>query len=566
MPTLTIQQALALAAQNYQGGHFTEAEALYRQILSTFPDHVDALNNLALTHAMLGRRTEAIAGFQRVLEIQPDFGTAAFNLANTLKDVGRVDEAILAYRRLLEFQPHSIEVLNNLGAALAAAAQYLEAIGIYRRALRIAPESVVIHVNLGCAHSSLKQWEEAVDCFRKAISLAPNCADAYANLAKPYYEMSEPREALACSLEALQLNPRHRLAQLNAATAWQRIGDFENAERAFQRVLQQDPGDAVAHVGLGMLQWLLGRYREGWAGMEWRWRDRVGPEFQRRFTAPRWNGDSEANKTVFIHSEQGLGDTVQFFRYLPLLCQRAAPSRVIFECPREMSRLLAENWRFPNGTLFVSHGDDSQLPTFDTHLPLLSAPHVLGLHSPLAMTAPYLRPDPELRALWENRLASVAGFRVGLVSTGNPTQVNNNYRSIPASKFLRLFQIPGVSFYRLQVGSPPPDHQSLIDSGMIDLTEHITDFADTAAFMGALDLIITTDTVTPHLAGALGLPVWTLLSFVPDWRWGLESETTQWYPTMRLFRQPSLGDWDSVIERVTEELRHAITDRSKLVP
>lgn len=556
MAVLTVPHAFELALQHHRAGHLAEAEALYRQILAVQPDHLDTWHNLGLALSQRAQWDEAVAALRRAIELKPDFTSAHFNLGNAFKDQGRADEAIAAYRRALELEPGSIEVLTNLGAVLDAAGRHQDAVDAYRRALAIAPGHPVIYVNLGCALTSLKEWNEAIDCFRYVISIQPTNADAYANLAQPYHEMGNSDEALACSLEALRLRPDHPFALVNAATAWERKGHFDEAESAFRAAIQRDPNHATAHTGLGMLQWLRGHYAEGWAEMEWRWQNRSAPEFQRRFSVPRWNAQSESSRPILLHCEQGFGDTIQFLRYLPLLCQRASPRQVYFEHPPELTRLLAQGWDCPE--TLTRHTRDitaAPLPSFAEHLPLLSIPHALRLNEPVAMTAPYLRPDATLRLRWRERLGAADGFRIGFVSAGNSTQVNNAFRSIPSSKLLPLLHVPGAHFYRLQVGTPSPDLQSLLDAGLIDLTHHITDFADTAAFMAELDLIVTTDTVTPHLAGALGLPVWTMLAFVPDWRWGLEGEVTPWYPTMRLFRQPSQGDWDSVVKRVTEELR-----------
>lgn len=413
----------------------------------------------------------------------------------------------------------------------------------------------------------MKEWNEAIACFRYVISIQPTNADAYANLAQPYHEMGNSDEALACSLEALRLRPAHPFARINAATAWERKGNFDEAESAFRAAIQRDPNHATAHTGLGMLQWSRGNYAEGWAEMEWRWQNRSAPEFQRRFSVPRWNAQSESSGPILLHCEQGFGDTIQFLRYAPLLCQHAASRQVHLEHPPELARLLAQGWNFPETlTLHPASIAAAPLPPFTEHLPLLSIPYALRLNEPVAMTTPYLRSDATLRLRWRERLAATDGFRIGLVSTGNPQQVNNDYRSIPAAQLLPLLRVPGTRFYRLQLGPPPPDFQSLLDAGLIDLTEHITDFADTAAFMAELDLIITTDTVTPHLAGALGLPVWTMLSFVPDWRWGLEGKTTPWYPSMHLFRQPARGDWNSVVKRAVEELSALIAGKMGEVP
>lgn len=551
---MTVQQAFALALQHHQAGRLAEAEGLYRQILAVQPGHLDVVNNLGLALAGQGRFDEATGAFRHALQLRPDFVTAHFNLGNALKDQNCWDEAAEAYRRVLEMAPDSFELLNNLGAAFAEIEQFRDAVVAYQRALAIAPESAAIHTNLGCAYTGLREWDEAIGCFRKAIALQPENADAYANLAKPYHDIGNFEEALDCALQALRINPRHTLAHLNVATAWLQRGEIAAAENAFRQAIQQEPSHALAHSGLGMLLLLQGQFSAGWREMEWRWQNRNAPEFRRRFSTPRWDGSLGSKGTILIHSEQGLGDTIQFSRYLPLLCERAAPRRVIFEVAPELVRLFTETWSATVEIVSSKRGEDQLRPLCDRHLPLLSAPHFLGMDEPLGMEAPYLRTNSALRTRWRELLDRMGGQHVGLVAGGNPTHLDDRQRSVTPDFLQPFLRISGIHFYNLQVNAEPSKLEPLLREGLIDETPRLIDFAETAAFMAELDLIISVDTAAAHLAGALGRPVWTLLPFVPDWRWGLEGETTPWYPTMRLFRQPKLGDWESVVERVAGEL------------
>jgi hypothetical protein len=308
---------------------------------------------------------------------------------------------------------------------------------------------------------------------------------------------------------------------------------------------------------------LLGRFEEGWRHYEWRWRCRNFARYRRQFSIPQWTGLAAPDQTILVHAEQGLGDTLLFFRYLPLVRERASGARISFAAPSELRRILTAN--APSGVEIVcleKMAETGDAPKFDQHIPLLSVPLAVQQFAPLPMTQPSLSADTALRSAWRERLAASRGLRVGLVWAGNRQLDRDRHRSIEPDRLAPLLRTPGVSFHSLQLesrGALPP---VMTESSVLDLTPSITDFADTAAAVAELDLVISVDTATAHLAGALGRPVWTLLPHVPDWRWGLDREDTPWYPTMRLFRQKSAGDWDEVIRRIGNALRAA--DRKTL--
>jgi hypothetical protein len=250
-----------------------------------------------------------------------------------------------------------------------------------------------------------------------------------------------------------------------------------------------------------------------------------------------------------LHAEQGVGDAIQFLRYVPMAVERARAARVILECPSSLTRLIAQSGEWGAEIIARQSWDGAGLPAFGLHLPLLSLPFALGVYEPLRMPQPYLRASPEARYACRSLLAA-DGFRVGLVWAGNPRHQEDRRRSMAFEQLLPLLRVPNVHFYSLQI-----EPRSPADAVVSDLAPHLTDFAETAAMVSELDLVICVDTAVAHLAGALGRPVWTLLPFVPDWRWGLEREDATWYPTMRLFRQRKAGDWEDVIRRVSEALR-----------
>ena len=279
----------------------------------------------------------------------------------------------------------------------------------------------------------------------------------------------------------------------------------------------------------------------------------------RDLAAPRWKGEPAEGQSILLYCEQGFGDALQFLRYAPLVRERARAGRMILDCHPELEPLLTQSFRGEMEITPRRRGDDSAFPKTDWHLPLLSAPLALGILEPLPMPEPYLHADSGQRTIWRERLGSAEEFRVGLAWKGFPRHPRDRARSMAREGLLPLVNVPGVRLYSLQVGASAVEGASMAAAGIIDLAPQIGDFADTAAIVAELDLAISVDTAVAHLAGGLGRPVWTLLSFAGEWRWGIAGESTPWYPSMRLFRQASPGEWKPVLRRVAEELASLAT-------
>jgi hypothetical protein len=309
---------------------------------------------------------------------------------------------------------------------------------------------------------------------------------------------------------------------------------------------------AQAHFNLSVLQLLRGRYEEGWREYEWRWLS-CGRDHIRKFSRPQWDGQPMPGKSLLLHAEQGYGDALLLTRYLPMVCERSQASRVILECQPMLAPLLEQLGR-RGVEVVVCTDDDGHLPPFDAHLPSFSLPLILGAFAPVPPLSPALEADADLRAKWRERLGKSDRKRVGVAWAGSPVQADDRHRSMAPEKLLPLLGVSEVEFVSLQVeprGSLP---EVLAAAGLRDVNDGIRDFADSAALMAELDLIITVDTATAHLAGTLGRPTWVLLNRVPFWPYGLEAETTPWYPTMKLFRQRVLKEWEPVVERAVVEL------------
>jgi len=458
----------------------------------------------------------------------------------------------------LALHPDFAEVHLNLGDALRRQGQWEPAVASYRRAVALKPQLAEAHHHLGNALKDPGSLEEAEACYRQALARKPDFPEAHNNLGVLLKEKRRLDEAVASYRRALALQPGYALAHHNLADAFLDLGLLDQALAGYRRVVELRPDDPEAHYNLGLFLLLRGRYEEGWRECE---RRLELPASRPRIDAPRWQGEPAAGRALLIRAEQGFGDLLQFVRYVPLVRPRSGAARVILEAEPGLIRLFAQNGGCGAEMVALSRSAEDA-PPCDCQVPLLSLPFALGVIEPMPMPEPYLRADAELRRQWRDRLGAPCAApgtarraaRVGLVWAGSPGNKVDALRSLPAEKMLPLLQVPGFHFYSLQVGSPSRQAPALASAGLIDLTAHLTDFADTAAFMAELDLIITVETAVAHLAGAMGLPVWTLLPFRTEWRWGFAGDATPWYPTMRLFRQPAFGDWDAVVQRVAAEL------------
>jgi hypothetical protein len=392
--------------------------------------------------------------------------------------------------------------------------------------------------------------------YQKTIELNPSHAEAYCNIGIIFQNRGHLDQATNFYQKAIESNPHMATAFNNMGTAFQDKGQLDEAMTFYQRALQIDSNDAVAHFHVALLLLLTGDFKKGWQEYEWRWRTK---DFgARNFEQPLWDGSDITGRTILLYSEQGIGDTIQFIRYAPLVVQRGA--RVIVECRKELKSLL-QNVEGVN--TIAAYGE--QLPEFDLQCPLLSLPMVFDTTLETIPTEiPYIKVNASSIQKWkENVYNDRSKLKVGLVWAGAAGYKKDSKRSFSLEIFSPLAHFTDITFYSLQKGQSeeqaknPPDGMRLID-----YMDEINDFSDTAALIKNLDLVISVDTAVAHLAGAVGKPVWTLLPFVPDWRWMLHREDSPWYPTMKLFRQPSLGDWGSVIERVKEELIALVMSRT----
>jgi tetratricopeptide (TPR) repeat protein len=522
--TLDVPATLQLAIAQHQAGRLAEAQQLYRQILTQYPQHPDALHLLGVAALQLGRTDDAITLIRQAIAANPSAAPFHANLAEALKQQGKLDEAVAALRAALALQPNFPAAYNNLGTALHEKGNRDEAIAAYREALRLDPNHAPAHNNLGNLQRLSNDFDAAEAAFRTALRLEPANTEALYNLALTFKDQDRVQDAIAGFRAVLRLNPNHVEAHWNLALALLQLGD----------------------------------YREGWQHYEWRKRKSDFSRFALALPQPNWDGSDLAGRSIFLHTEQGLGDTIQFIRYAPLVAQRNA-GKVIVGCRPNLLRLLREG-----GVPGVDHwiAPDQSLPTFQVHCALLSLPLVMGttaLHQ-IPSRVPYLHAPADASLTWRQKLATdPSALKVGLFWEGS---IADRRRSIALTALAPLAANapPGTSFHSLQVGDParqPPPPGVILH----DHSAELTDFAETAGLIEQLDLVITVDTAVAHLAGAMAKPVWTMLPYQADWRWLEVRDDSPWYPTMRLFRQKTCGQWDEVIQRVAVALANFEPER-----
>jgi len=445
----------------------------------------------------------------------------------------------------------------DTGKALLSQGQFAQAITVLAQAVREEPKLTEAHGMLGNAYAMAGRWEEAAAAFTQAVELSPQLPAAHFGLGCALANAGRTDAAIAALSAALHLG--YAPAHCNLGVALAKRGDYAAAMTELRAAVVVNPADATAHWNLALLLLLQGNWREGWREYEWRWRWHGFPSPRRNFTQPLWNGGDLTRRTILLHAEQGMGDTIQFMRYIPVVAARGG--KVIVECYPQLIRLLRQ---IPGAHTWLTTGQ--ALPEFDVHCPLLSLPLALGIEpNNILRVAPYLEADQTLTNVWRQKIANGSPeFRVGVVWSGSRMHTNQQYRAMSLEMLRPLLGVSGVSFYSLQLGAAAAGGTPSGGSAWIDYTADIGDFADTAALIANLDLVISVDTGVLHLAGALGKPTWGLLPKVPDWRWRLEGTRTNWYPMMKLYRQRVLGDWREVISQVAQDLSTTVTQRNKL--
>ena len=490
------------------------AEAAYREAIRLDPKHVDAHYKLGRLLTRRHKPKEAEPILREAVKLKPTHASAWHTLAQVLSETDRHPEAVDCAREAVKHDPKSSDLHNSLGIALAACEKFAEAEAAYRESLRLNPKNASAHSNLGNSVRAQGRPDEAEVSLREALRLSPKYAEAHNNLGIVLVQLGREQEGVQHYDEAIKLKPDYPEAHMNRSLTYLCDGDFAR----------------------------------GWP--EYEWRLKVRPLKHKQTPGPRWDGSPIEGKKLLITSEQGLGDCIQFIRYAQLAKSRGAT--VTFDAPSPLKSLMAT---CPGLDRVPPKGEPI---TYDLHVPLLSLPSIFGVPPDAATaTIPYFTPELERLEHWRKELANVPGLRVGIAWQGSKVHKGDRLRSVPLTRFAPLAAVPGVSLLSIQKGAGT---EQLTDGsangmGILDFgSKTAPEMIDVAALMMNLDLIVSIDTAVIHLAGALGRPTWVAIPYAPDWRWQRNREDTIWYPTMRLFRQTTRGEWDSVFGRMAAAL------------
>jgi tetratricopeptide (TPR) repeat protein len=573
-------------------GQYLDAQMCCQQALATDSNHADSLNLMAMLSLQAKQYDHAVEWAARALQQAPK-PEYLVTLGSALQNLGRLEEALKAFDKAVQFKPEIAELWKNLGNVLLALERPAEALLSFQHILTLNPRHWESAYQSAVLLHEAARLEEAVKHFDLCIRLKPDHALTLRARARSLRDMNRLEQALqdsqrACALEpgdagacnglgdilarlpdrqeealqwfdrALELQPDFIQALTNKALVLGQLLRCEEAIASYDRLKSLDPDNAEADISLGHLHLLLGNFESGWTGHEAR---RRIPSFSApypKFSQPAWLGEDEIEgKTILVHVDEGFGDTIQFARYLPMLAARGA--RVLLVVDGPAYALLRDLAGVSQCFAFPAH----TLPPFDFHCPMSSLPLAFATRLDTIPSGISYLPAPAASRVqaWESRLAARHRLRVGLVWSGNPNHRNDQNRSIPLRTLSRILDAD-ADFVSLQKDPRADDKELLLEfTGIIDPTADLTDFAETAALLRCLDLVITVDTSVAHLAGAMGCPTWILLPYTPDWRWLLDREDSPWYPTVRLFRQPKPRDYDSVIDRVGAELMAMISER-----
>lgn len=548
-----ITQKLHQAVDLHRNGLFVDAADMYGQILLEDPENANALYLLGMILHRMNENEKAVELVSQAIALELENAGAYGNLGIIYRALGNLEDASLCQQKAVTLDPDYTAGYFNLGNALHEFGKSADAAASYRKAISLKPDFPEAHNNLGLALHEAELFEEALESYEKALGVKPNYPAAYLNMGNALRKLGRSDAAAVSFQKAIVLKPELTQAHNNLGNVLMDLDHFEGAAVSYSNAIRHDPDNIGAHKNLGIINLLLGNFDIGWPEYSWRLLEENSVLKTRVYSQAQWDGADLTGKTIFVYSEQGLGDTIQFARYLPMLQERGG--RVMFDAPPHMTRLFEDL----DGVDVMVKGNDS-IPPFDCHAPLLELP---GLFNTSLDTIPvseaYLSADKDLVDAWGQRLGVRQGYRIGLVWAGNPSHLNDVNRSIQPELFCPLTEAPGVSAYSLMVGRDGEAGRVSGDA-ITDLAEGLVDFAETAAVIANMDLIISVDTAVVHLAGALGVPIWTLLPFNPDWRWMLDRDDSPWYPSMRLFRQEKRKDWESVLERVANELAERVRD------
>ena len=526
-----------------------EAITNYDKAIEINPKYSEAYTNRGAALQELRLLKEALSSYDTAIAINPRQADAYSNRGNLLQELKRFDEAIVCYDNAIAIEPYYAEAHSNRGVALQKLNRLEEALASYDYAISIHPHYTKALTNRGVVLHELKRVDEALACYKQAILIDPNYADAYSNLGNSLNQLNQLEEALNCYDKALDINPEFTDAHINRGITLQELKRLAEALESFDKAILLEPQNAEAYWNKSLTLLLSGDFGRGWKLYEWRWKREAFSFLNRNFFSSLWLGSENIEgRTLLLHTEQGLGDTIQFCRYVYLI--KSLGAKVVLEVPKSLQGLLRE-LRGVDELIEIG----SKLPLFDYHCPLMSLPLAFGTNlNNIPCHESYLAATPERCEEWRQRLGVKNKPRVGIVWSGSNTHKNDHNRSI-SLKLLLPYLYDCYEFVSLQKEIKDIDKELIKITSIRYFGEFLNDFSDTAALCESMDIVISVDTSVAHLSGAIGKCTWVLLPYAPDWRWLLDRVDSPWYASIRLFRQDDSKLWESVLDNVFKDLR-----------
>ena len=531
----------------------------YHKAIEINPDHAEAHYNLGNAYQEQGKSEKSIQAYHKAIKIQPDYAEVYNNLGIVFKEQGKSEKSIQAYHKAIEIKPNYAEVYNNLGIVFKEQGKLEKSIQAYHKAIEIKPNYAEAYNNLGNAYQGQGKSEKSIQAYHKAIEIKPNYMQVYNNMGNAYQEQGELELAIQAYHKAIKIQPTHIEAYNNMGNAYQEQGELKPAIQAYHKAIKIQPNFAEAHNNLGQILLLLGNFHQGWEEYEWRWQCRNSPAGERNFPQPLWNGSNLHGKSILVWTEQGIGDEIMFANLLDSL--KKIGTNIIVECEKRLVPFFQRSFpeiQFaprenpPNSRLLNSD--------IDYQIPIGSLGQWLRTDedSFKQNRQSYLTTCAEKSEQIQKRYQSLADDNILVGISWKSIGIKQRQtlsKSTALKDWTSILSQRDCHFINLQYGDTEPElEQFQAVTGLriyhdqeIDPLQNLDDFA---AQVSALDLVISTSNTTAHIAGALGKRVWTLLPYMPDWRWMLNRNDTLWYPCMRLFRQHTIGDWNDVFQRV----------------
>ena len=549
---------MARALQCFQSGNHDEAELILIKVLVTQPKNFDALHILGVLKGIKNQHYAALEFFRKALRVNSNDSFLNFNIAKTFSEIGEDQKALKFHSIATILNPNHPEGWLSYGKSLSNLKKFDESLNLFSKAVALNPDYAEAWTNLGCVLKELGRFQEALDSFDKSLKINPYIAETWSNSGIALLKLRLVEEAVASFDRAIEIKPDYAEAYSNRGNALLELKRVEEAVASFDKAIEINPDYAEAYWNKSLTLLLTGQFSQGWKLYEWRWKRNTFTSSKRDFPQPLWSGTKDiAGKTLLLHAEQGLGDTIQFCRYAKLV--KALGARVMLEVPKALLSLFSG---LEGVDELIEKG--KALPALDYHCPLLSLPlafktDLTNIPSP----KPYLAATHQKREEWAQRLGLKEKPRVGLVWSGSTGHKNDHNRSLTFQQLLP--HLPNCCEYvSLQKEVREVDVLVLEGSGIRHYEKQLKDFTDTAALCELMDLVISVDTSVAHLAGALGKTTWVLLPYAPDWRWMLDRSDSPWYPNHRLFRQKISDDWISFFKEMETELKSLVYRPSQL--